>query len=850
MRLNTRDGAIPAVTRFPGFIAIAASTCAAYYAGSLVGLQLRLPPATTSILWPPNAVLTSALLLTPPRRWGWLLLSVLPVHVWIQLPTGRPVPMILSLFVTNSFEALLAAGGMHLLSDVPWRFDTARRLIVFLLTAALAAPCISSLADAAVVSWFRGEVYWHVWLARTPGNVLSELVVVPAAIGAAFAIVRLRRRHDVPRIVEASILGACIVAAGWLQLTTEMRTPLLGALSARTPLALQLPLILWAAVRFGPGGAGLALLTTSVLTAWAVVHQAGPFAALSPHTTVTAVTLSLILVAAALLSLATLIEERRHTQQALAQRLEFERLLSRLSGALVHRAGNQLHLAFHDWLGTICGALNFDAVMVFAVAPGSERLVPEFAWKARGAAAEAESRLLQWATLAVQAGERIDGGMPDAEWESGGALPLIVDGEGLGALAYGSKSDQPSLDLFANVRLLGELLGSALIRRRSEEALRASEVMKSAILQSLTAGVAVVDKHGRLLQANDQWARSLGSYPWMPLEVGSDLLAAWRDASLAGEALAADALAAVEGVLAGTRSRTVVEHPTGAGAEARWWSLTVVLLNRPEGGAVLICTDLTDLRRAEMEAQRSRQQLAHVGRVSTVGEMAASLAHQINQPLTAILANAQAARRMLKGDNPDYDAVKDILADIVFDNRRATDVVQHVRDLMRKGDFKMVRLSLPTLVREVLELTGSEAIIRNIQVSTEFAPGTHVVRADRVQMQQVILNLLHNAMDAIPDGAAPRRVVIACRTLDTRDVVLTVRDTGAGLPPGSEETVFDPFYTTKPDGMGLGLPIVRSIVEAHGGTVRARREGERGTSLEVTLPPARSAIGARQILSA
>src|SRR5690242_18839581 len=153
--------------------AVAVATCAGYYLGSLLGLQLRFPPATTSVLWPPNAILAAALILTAPRRWVYVLLPVLPLHVLIQQGTGWPLSMIVALFVTNCLEAMIAAGGMHLLSETPWRFDTVRGLASFFLSAVIAAPLLSSFADAAVVHWFRAEPYWQVFENRFVGNVLA-----------------------------------------------------------------------------------------------------------------------------------------------------------------------------------------------------------------------------------------------------------------------------------------------------------------------------------------------------------------------------------------------------------------------------------------------------------------------------------------------------------------------------------------------------------------------------------------------------------------------------------------------------------------------------------------------------
>jgi C4-dicarboxylate-specific signal transduction histidine kinase len=322
----------------------------------------------------------------------------------------------------------------------------------------------------------------------------------------------------------------------------------------------------------------------------------------------------------------------------------------------------------------------------------------------------------------------------------------------------------------------------------------------------------------------------------MDVPMGASLVKACRPAARADRHSAVELEAALSSVLEGAAIDGVIEQRSDGGPEAECWSTTVAPLNRPEGGAVLIRTDLTGLRRAEMDAQRSHQALAHVGRVSTVGELTASLAHQLSQPLTAILANAQAARRIMEAPAPDYLTVKAILADIVADDRRATDVIQHLRDFLRKGGTRAIRVSLPEIIVDVVRLLGSEAIIRNVSVQVQTGPGSHFVRGDRIQLQQVVLNLLHNAMDALGSGDRPRRITIECGTGDRGEVVLKVCDTGVGIEPGAEELVFDPFYTTKREGMGMGLSIVRSIVIAHGGAIRVTRSSDYSTIFEVTLP--------------
>ncbi len=831
--------------------ALAAATCAGYYLGSLIGLQLRFPPATTSILWPPNAILTAALVLAPPRRWFAILLPVLPVHILIQVGTGWPLSLILALFVTNCSEALIAAGGMTLLTNTPWRFDTLRGLAAFFLAAVLIAPALSSFADAAVVNLVRGEDYWRVWSNRTTGNILAELTVVPAVVGGTLAMLRWWRRGGLMPRPEGIILALSLVGIAWLNLSNSVsRIPPLRAMSSQTPLAVQLPFLLWAAMRFGPTGAGVAILMTSLVGAWAVVHGIGPFATVAPATTVTAITLSLIVVATTLLWLATLVEERRQTQHALAIRLEFEGLLSRLSSALVQQPSGEMPRAFEKWLSRIGSVLGIDALTVFS-ASSTTSLARIYSWMDprtpvdRGAL---ELEHVSWARRSLQfqdallipgvssGGERFVESQLD--FRVGGAIPLAGEGQLLGALTFSSFSEPPDGNLPANLWLIGEVLAPALRRQRSEDALRQSEVMKSAILHSLTAGVAVIDRSGCLLQYNAKWQHATRGCDWINVDIGENLLETSRVAVERGNPLARDIRDGLAGVLDGSRDRYVVERMADSGADTTWWSLTAVPLNRPEGGAVLIRADITELRRAEMEAHRSRQQLAHVSRVSTVGEMTASLAHQLNQPLAAIMTNAQAAGRMLNLPTPDVDEVRTILQDIVRDDRRASDVIQRLRQLLRKGELEMIGVNLTAAIREVVDLVSSEAIVRNITVSFDFAHEPVFVTGDRVQLQQVILNLLHNAMEAMAEQqSTTRRIVIGSREDHDNDVVaITVRDSGPGLRHGTEDVVFEPFYTTKIGGMGMGLSIVRSIVEAHGGSIHAKNDMTGGTVVEFQLP--------------
>jgi two-component system sensor kinase FixL len=220
-----------------------------------------------------------------------------------------------------------------------------------------------------------------------------------------------------------------------------------------------------------------------------------------------------------------------------------------------------------------------------------------------------------------------------------------------------------------------------------------------------------------------------------------------------------------------------------------------------------------------------------------MGELAASLAHELNQPLTAILSNAQAAQRFLAGDGANLDEIREILSDIVHDNSRAGEVIRRMRTLFRKDEPEFIPLDLANVISDVVLIAHSDAINHNIRVLFEISPGLPSVRGDRVQLQQVILNLLMNAFHAMKDCPLQEREVVVRGEVDgANEILATVRDRGIGLGRDNLAKIFQPFYTTKRDGLGMGLPITRSIIEAHGGRLWAENNLDCGATFYFTLP--------------
>lgn len=254
-------------------------------------------------------------------------------------------------------------------------------------------------------------------------------------------------------------------------------------------------------------------------------------------------------------------------------------------------------------------------------------------------------------------------------------------------------------------------------------------------------------------------------------------------------------------------------------------------------GTRAMYVDITERKRTEEETIRLREELAHVTRVATVGELTASLAHEINQPLAAILSNAQAAQRFLSGDTPDLDEVRDALEDIVEDDSRASEVIRRVRALLRGTEVERTVLDINEVVREVVSVLRSEAVVKGGVVRLELSPDLRPVLADRIQLQQVVLNLMRNGMEAMSGMASESRVLILrTSTASTDGIEVAVQDSGVGFDEGEVDRIFEPFYTTKAGGMGVGLSISRSIIEGYGGRLWATNNPEGGATLRFSLP--------------
>ena len=715
---------VPAHFRPAQLVLVAVAVALAYYLGAQLGIGLTFPPATTtSVLWPPNSILTATLLLVPVRYWWVCLAGALPAHVVLELDAGFPPYVVASLFVTNCLEALIAAGGLRLLSDSPTEFNTLRRVVTFIGVAGLGAPILSSFADAAVVHTLQGLSYWDTWRVRTYANALTELSVLPVVVLGVTTIIRGIRRPSGRQVLEASLLAAGVVACAVWVFSGELDMPGVPP----TPFVLLLPFYFWAATRFGVGAVSAALFATAFVASYETQIGHRPFDVLPPAESLMAVQMYLIVMGIPLMCVAGLLAERRAGEANLQNRLRFEGLLATIASDFVQQP---LDSAFREGLQNIGEFFDADYVGLLQLGtPGSDLHVVSQWSRGAGAALVGIECVESFpaAFSVVLAGEPLIAETPDAVppeattdreafrkfgMQSAAALPLLANGSVQGALSFATMRPSPSSrwDL-QKLRLVAEVFANVCARRQ-----------------------------------------------------------------------------------------------------------------------------------AEIEVERGRQKLASLARLSSMGELTASLAHQLNQPLTGIRNNAEAAQRFIDSGHATLPQLRDILADIVADDERAAGVIRRVREMLGRSEWSPQRLDANALVQDVAVLIESDAVLRNVSVSFDFAPEPIYVNGNRIDLEQALLNVVTNAMEAVADRPVPQRVVdIQTRRPEGGGVHLVIRDRGIGFPAGSEERIFEPFVTTKPTGMGMGLAVARSVADSHGGSIRAENHPGGGAVFTISIPEAAAA---------
>lgn len=391
-----------------------------------------------------------------------------------------------------------------------------------------------------------------------------------------------------------------------------------------------------------------------------------------------------------------------------------------------------------------------------------------------------------------------------------------------------------SPELRTDLRLVAHLLSNTLGRVHAERAVRQEQARFTQLLRAAPDVVVVVRTDGRIDYANDKAEALFGYEPdelhGRPIEslVPAALAAAHR---IHRETYTAEPSVRVMG--ADKPLRAVHKNGTLIPVE-----INLSPVDSDDGPMVTaIVRDVTERYRAEEKVREQRNELARVSRIATVGELAGALAHEINQPLAAILSNAQAVQRFLRRPRPDTEQVKQIVADIIDDDKRAAAVIHQMRRFLKREELELKSIELNRLIRDTVRALQSDLAINQVTVETQLGDDLPPVKGNLVQLQQVVLNLVLNAVDAMQAvDHEDRLIVLRTRRAEPACVAISVTDNGHGVANDIANKIFGPFFTTKKDGMGLGLPITRSIIEAHGGVLEVTNNADRGCTFQFVLP--------------
>jgi len=383
-----------------------------------------------------------------------------------------------------------------------------------------------------------------------------------------------------------------------------------------------------------------------------------------------------------------------------------------------------------------------------------------------------------------------------------------------------------------NVRLYDELRMENSERRRAEEDLRRSEAyLSEAQRLSHTGTCAWIPSSGKVYWTEETFS----IFEYDP--------AITPTMELARRRLHPDDIAAFQQVIerASKDGRDYAHQYRLMMPDERVKHVQVVAraFRNDAGDVEFVCSvmDVTAIRLAELELHRTRADLAHVMRVTSLGELTASIAHEVNQPLGAVMFNAEACQSWLDGDPPNMNEAHAALERIVRDSTRAGEVIRRIRLLAKKTDTKMAPLDLNELLSETLTFAQHELLSARVALRTEYASALPVVLVDKVQLQQLILNLVINSIEAMqPITDRPRELLIRTEQDDARQARVTVTDCGVGFSADSAGRLFNTFFTTKPSGMGMGLSICRSIIELHGGRIWTASNVPHGATIQFTLP--------------
>lgn len=539
------------------------------------------------------------------------------------------------------------------------------------------------------------------------------------------------------------------------------------------------------------------------------------------------VSLGLIAVEAGLIALLLVERERRRRAQlAIEDQMAYEQTIAELTNDVVRHAPEEEIPALEDALARVSRYAGATRAMLVQYPDGPTRPPLSITWSADGVGIATTSML-------TRARGRVSGGGAELE------MPLIADGVPIGALTLYRPSirSEWSQGLVGRLGAAGELIAGAMARARAARAVRSGEELNRAVLASMSTEIAILDRDGVIIRVNEAWrelGRKAGVAEWRDAFIGENYLDECRRAEQDGCVEAGEVRRGIEGVLERRAWPFRYEYRSTA-PTTRWSEMRVDCLEHEDGGAIITHLDITERRIAEMKAEETRRQVAHMGRVAMIGELAATVSHELRQPLAAIRANAESGALLLGRTPVDVQEAVQIFRDIVDEDIRAAEIIDRTRTLLRNEVPKSAEVDVNDVCRQAVQMLARNAVHRQTDLTLSLDARASSVVGDPVQLQQVVLNLVLNAIEAMSTSLDPRSVTVCTRENDA-EVEISVHDTGPGLGPDVQGHLFESFYSTKEQGLGMGLVIVRSIVERHHGRVSASNGDRGGAVFRVVLP--------------
>jgi PAS domain S-box-containing protein len=778
-----------------GFCAFEFAYLCAYYYG------MSFDPVVAAPFWFPDSVLLCGLLSTR-RKWWWLLLvAILPVRLLVAVPANHQLWFLAAVYVNDCVKGVLAALLLQRFLDDPIRLRSMRDLGFYFLIAVTFVPILSALGGGALRA-SMGHPFWSSFEQWLLGDALASVVITP------ILFYWVLRPPDPATFSRVRIIEALVLAIGLLISMKLAFAPSTDPRDiAETRYYAPVPFMVWAAIRFRMFGATAAAAALSLFAIDAAIEGTGSFANSDATQMASQLQHFLLLRIAPLYLAAVLIEQWHHVNNSLRDSEQRFRNIANCAPTMMWTSGPDGGADFinRSWLDFTGRSIEESLGNGWAQCVHSDDLQKSLDTYARAIRErkplEMELRVRRW-----------DG---EYRWTLS-----------LGVPRYGAHGE-----------FMG-FVGSAIDlteRRQQEAALKRSEARYRDVVESQANFVCRLLADGTLTFVNSAYCRFLGCERLQLL--GQNFMESLPAAARL------PAREALDCALSGTGQAAwecEVAHTDGTRGWQSW------VCHALEAGAdeareiQVIGYDVTDRKRAE----ESGRQLAKATRFAAVGELTAMVAHEINQPLCAILSNAEAAEIMLGAEQPPLDELREILADIRKDDLRADAAIRGIRSLLRRREYEPRPVDLVATVNHVFTLTAGDALHRRVPIRHEFAADLPWVTGDRSSIEQVLVILIVNGMDAMKDTAEAQRELLVSARPDGEFVEVTVRDRGHGISADHMSQLFDSFFTTKVDGMGMGLSIARSMIFQHGGRLWAQNAPDGGATFHFTLGVAQRPVDA------